>query len=158
MLLDRLSAAGGSGLADPDGRVLELALPATPVSVGVARRALLAYCRERHVPHDVEETGELIISELVTNAVQHAGTPFLVWVEHDADELTVAVLDGNTSSPHLRAFDTERYGGRGMPLVEALGAAWGTATTRLGKVVWVTIAAEAAHLPEPRREPTNTLD
>ena len=139
MLLERLSAAGSS-LADQAGRVMECALPPVPGSNGVARSALRAYCQQHQVPVDVRDSGELVISELVTNALVHAGTPFMVWAEYDAGKLTVAVLDGESTPPVVHPFDAgERSGGRGMPLIEALGAAWGVATVHLGKVVWVTI-------------------
>jgi hypothetical protein len=149
MLLERLSAAGSS-LADQAGRVMEFALPPIPGSAGVARSGLRAYCQQHQVPGDVRDAGEIVISELVTNALVHAGTPFLVWAEYDASQLTVAVLDGESTPPTVHPFDAgERSGGRGMPLIEALGAAWGVATVHLGKVVWVTIGPAPA-LPEQR--------
>jgi|tagenome__1003787_1003787.scaffolds.fasta_scaffold20111324_1 anti-sigma regulatory factor (Ser/Thr protein kinase) len=78
MLLERLPAAGGT-LADQGDGVLELALPPASASAGGARRALGEYCRKHGVPAELRESGELVISELVTNAVLHARTPFLVW-------------------------------------------------------------------------------
>jgi anti-sigma regulatory factor (Ser/Thr protein kinase) len=149
MLLERLSAAGSS-LADQPGQVMELALPPVPGSSGVARRALRVYCQDRQVPIDVQDSGEIVISELVTNALVHAGTPFLVWAEYDAGRLTVAVLDGESTPPMVHPFDAgERTGGRGMPLIAALGAVWGVATAPLGKIVWVAIDPAPA-LPEQR--------
>jgi anti-sigma regulatory factor (Ser/Thr protein kinase) len=149
MLLERLSTAGRS-LADQAGRVMEFALPPVPGSAGVARSGLRAYCQQHQVPVDVRDSGEIVISELVTNALVHAGTPFLVWAEYDAGQLTVAVLDGEATPPTVHPFDAgERSGGRGIPLIEALGAAWGVETVHLGKVVWVTIDP-AAGFPQQR--------
>ena len=140
MLLERLSAAGGSLADQPD--VLELALPARTTSAGEARRALSAYCADLDVPEGLVEVGVLVISELVTNAVLHAGTPFLMWAEYDraVHQLGLAVVDGEATLPlPLPMDDLQQEGGRGMALVALLGASWGLVRTSLGKIVWVTI-------------------
>jgi len=143
MLLERLSAGAGS-LADQPERVLELALPAHPASASGARRALAEYCTSHHVPAEMRESGELLISELVTNAVLHASTPFLVWAEYDGGELTVAVVDGSPTFPQLFQFDDgQRQGGRGMAIVDEVGGHWGIIKTALGKIVWATVSGPA---------------
>jgi hypothetical protein len=102
------------------------------------------------VPDDVRESGVLVLSELVTNALVHARTPFLVWAEYDAGDLSLAVLDGDVTGPDLQPFDDGlRVGGRGMAIVDEVGATWGVVTTVLGKVVWATIAS-SAQVPEQR--------
>jgi anti-sigma regulatory factor (Ser/Thr protein kinase) len=140
MLLERLSAAGGS-LADQGADVLELALPARASSAGDARRALAGYCRSLCVPAGLTEVGVLVTSELVTNAVLHARTPFLMWAEYDAPaaQLGLAVVDGEASLPTLVPMDTELDGGRGIAMIDLLGATWGLVRTSMGKIVWVTI-------------------
>ena len=148
MLLDRLSADGGS-LADQAPQVLELALEAHPASVAGARHALAAYTRACAVPADMVDGGILAISELVTNAVVHAETPFLVWAEYDAGHLTLAVLDGSATLPMLLPLDDDREGGRGMAIIDQLGATWGLVKMALGKVVWVDLAPTAP-LPDQR--------
>ena len=148
MLLDRLSAAGGS-LADQAPQVLELALQAHTLSAGEARLALAAYTRAHAVPADMADGGILAISELVTNAVLHAQTPFLVWAEYDAGHLTLAGLDGSATLPMLLPPDGDREGGRGMAIIDQLGATWGLVKTALGKVVWVDLAP-AAPVPDQR--------
>jgi|tagenome__1003787_1003787.scaffolds.fasta_scaffold20092802_1 anti-sigma regulatory factor (Ser/Thr protein kinase) len=151
MLLERLPAAGGS-LADESDQVLELALPPVSASAGAARRALGEYCTKHEAPADLREFGELVISELVTNAVVHARTPFLVWAEYDAGELTIAVADGASAVPRLLPFDDGlRQGGRGMAVVDELGGRWGLVKTDLGKIVWVTIPGQA-EVPAQRPE------
>jgi hypothetical protein len=83
-----------------------------------------------------------VISELVTNAVLHADTPLLVWIEYDVGELTVAVVDGATTLPQLLPFDEgQRQGGRGMAIVDQVSGSWGLLRTGLGKIIWVTIPA-----------------
>jgi anti-sigma regulatory factor (Ser/Thr protein kinase) len=141
-LLRRLSAEGGT-LRFSDDEIsnwLELALFPDPQSAGEARQALEAYCDQKRVPEQLREVGVLAISELVTNAVIHAGTPALVLAEYDGVNLTLAVADGADALPMVLPPDSERDQGRGVAIVEELGATWGIRRTFLGKVVWVNLA------------------
>ena len=137
MLLQRLAEAAGSMADDP--RILEIALPPDARSAGDARRAVAAYCRANEVPEGLGEVGILVISELVTNVVLHASTPMIVWAEYADNELTVAATDGDAALPALLAPDHTREGGRGMAIIDQLGATWGLTRTGLGKVIWVTL-------------------
>jgi anti-sigma regulatory factor (Ser/Thr protein kinase) len=92
------------------------------------------------VPDQLAEGGILAMSELVTNAVIHAGTPALVLAEYDGANLTLAVADGADDPPMVLPPDNERDHGRGVAIVEELGASWGIRRTFLGKVVWVNLA------------------
>jgi hypothetical protein len=71
-------------------------------------------CRGRGVPAELAEPGILVVSELVTNGIQHAGTPTIVWAEYEAGTLTVAVTAGEALLPALLAPDDAREGGRGI--------------------------------------------
>jgi anti-sigma regulatory factor (Ser/Thr protein kinase) len=141
MLLERFSAAGGS-LAGHAPHVMELALEAHPRSAARARHALAAHTRACAVPADMADGGVLAISEMVTSAVLHAQTPFLVWAEYDAGHLTLAVLDGSTALPTLLPLDATREGGRGLAIINELGITWGMIKTTLGRVVWVDLAPD----------------
>jgi anti-sigma regulatory factor (Ser/Thr protein kinase) len=85
----------------------------------------------------------LATSELVTNAVMHAGTPLLLAVEYDPPDLTIAVGDGDDSFPEKRPPSEDREDGRGVAIVERLGATWGIQRTTLGKTVWVGVVVPA---------------
>jgi anti-sigma regulatory factor (Ser/Thr protein kinase) len=141
-LLQRISAEGGTlRFSDEDvSSWLELALFPDPLSAADARRALEGYCDEQRVPEKLTEVGVLAISELVTNAIIHAGTPALVLAEYDGDNLTLAVADGADASPVAMPPDDDREHGRGVAIVQELGATWGIRRTYLGKVVWVNLA------------------
>jgi anti-sigma regulatory factor (Ser/Thr protein kinase) len=141
VLLDRLTAAGGSFAGEPN--VLELALPAEPKSAGAARHSLASFCRDRGAPAELTEDAILVISELVTNAVMHARTPTLAWAEYEAGAITLAVVDGSASLPSLLAPNARRENGRGVAIVDELGATWGLIKTSLGKIVWVNIRQRA---------------
>ena len=63
---------------------------------------------------------ELAVSELASNAVLHARTPFVVLVERIHDGVRVSVSDSDPTLPHVRQVDATTITGRGMAIVEAL--------------------------------------
>jgi anti-anti-sigma factor len=90
---------------------------------------------------DLVGPASLIVSELISNAVQHAGTMMTLRLSRRARHLHIAVRDGSTAEParaHGRAIN-ER--GRGLMLVESEATHWGWLPTKDGKVVWATLAA-----------------
>jgi anti-sigma regulatory factor (Ser/Thr protein kinase) len=120
----------------------QLTLPPTTASVGVARRflhdALLAWGGE-----DLAWVGAQVLSELATNAVIHAGTPFTVSVEYDTGVLRLRVGDGSTRAPRQRHYGRSATTGRGVALVATLSRTWGVTTAADGKVVWCEMVAAA---------------
>ncbi|MFD8813225.1 SpoIIE family protein phosphatase [Streptomyces sp. NPDC059627] len=80
-------------------------------------------------------TLELILSELVTNAIRHATGPVGVRLIRDRS-LICEVSDGSSVSPHLRRATTMDEGGRGLFLVAQFADRWGTRYTDDGKVIW----------------------
>ena len=91
----------------------------------------------------VADVAELLVSELVTNAVLHAGTTVQLRVLEDGSALRIEVSDGMTSKPSRRHYSAEAATGRGLGLVEALAADWGTRNESSGKTVWCTVEAVA---------------
>ncbi|MFD7083789.1 SpoIIE family protein phosphatase [Streptomyces sp. NPDC059918] len=86
---------------------------------------------------------ELMLSELVTNAVRYGTEPIQVRLVHDRS-LICEVSDGSSTAPHLRRAATTEEGGRGLFLVAQLARAWGTRYTPHGKVIWAECALDAA--------------
>ncbi|GAB3175280.1 SpoIIE family protein phosphatase [Streptomyces incanus] len=80
-------------------------------------------------------TTELILSELVTNAIRHGTVPIHVRLLRDR-RLICEVSDGSSTSPHLRQAATTDEGGRGLFLVARYAERWGTRYTPTGKVIW----------------------
>lgn len=78
----------------------------------------------------------LLVSELATNAVRHASSPFRVSVTRTDTTVRISVEDLGSSGPHLHAPDVDRLGGRGVALVEAMSLTWGVDAAPEGKVVW----------------------
>ncbi len=109
-------------------------LDAQPSSVAEARR----YCEACLVDwgaSDLTARVALLVSELVTNVVLHAGTPCELRLERGA-RLRVEVVDGSRSRPASQMIDPAAGSGRGLLLVEALSAESGTIVEPGGKRVW----------------------
>ena len=119
----------------------ERLLPSEPESVGDARRVVEDALRSASFRGDLD-AALLLTSEVVMNAVRHAGTPITLMVLAHADGAMVRVEDGDPHHlPVLRpAVDAQTAGGRGMQIVDRMARAWGVDTGRHSKTVWFMIA------------------
>ena len=109
-------------------------LPARPAVVAQARNLVT----DQLSAWDIKEPSfvtELLVSELVTNAIRHADPPIQLRLIHDR-HLICEVSDASSTAPHLRRARTYDEGGRGLMLVAQLTSAWGTRQTRTGKTIW----------------------
>lgn len=121
-------------------RTPSVTLPADAVSVPAARR----FVRERLVELGAAgacDDAEALVSELATNAVLHARTPFTVEVSREGETVRVCVLDASSSPPRVRDYGTDATTGRGMRLVAALSSDWGTESQSGEKAVWFELPA-----------------
>ena len=131
----------------------QLELGALPTAPGVARGHVRSVAHEWGLG-DLADTAELLVSELVTNAVQAserfrlrsdlATVPVVrLWITSDQISMVIHVWDGNPDMP-VRADVTgpDDESGRGLMLVAALGKDWGAyREAEGGKVVWVMITS-----------------
>ena len=81
----------------------------------------------------------LIASELVTNAVRHAGTDVMVELEARDGSVYIEVVDSGDGRPVFLKPDPERPWGLGLPIVEALASSWGTRARQGAKGVWAEV-------------------
>ncbi|MDQ1012786.1 PAS domain-containing protein/anti-sigma regulatory factor (Ser/Thr protein kinase) [Streptomyces sp. V4I23] len=109
-------------------------LPAEPVVVGRARELVTGQLGEWGLDELAFAT-ELVVSELVTNAVRYAGGPLHLRLIRDR-ALLCEVADAGHTSPHLRHSTVEDEGGRGLFIVAQLVQRWGTRYTSSGKIIW----------------------
>ncbi|MFJ6793529.1 SpoIIE family protein phosphatase [Streptomyces sp. NPDC091268] len=82
---------------------------------------------------------ELLLSELVTNAIRYGSAPIRVRLVHDRS-LICEVYDASSTAPRMRHAAATDEGGRGLFLVAQLARAWGTRYTPEGKVIWAECA------------------
>ncbi|MBL1100852.1 SpoIIE family protein phosphatase [Streptomyces coffeae] len=109
-------------------------LPSDPATVSTARswaaRQLAAWSLE-----DASFVTELVVSELVTNAIRHADGPIQLRLIRDRT-LICEVSDASNTAPHMRRARLSDEGGRGLLLVAQLTQRWGTRHAREGKTIW----------------------
>ena len=91
---------------------------------------------------DTADVVELLVSELVTNAILHAGTDFTLSVSYEDGLLRVEVRDTSAAKARQRHYGAGATTGRGLGLVEALATEWGVETDAEGKTVWFTLQVE----------------
>ncbi|MEU9984538.1 SpoIIE family protein phosphatase [Streptomyces sp. NPDC050856] len=127
LLIARTRALGRDRVADWD-------VPFHPGAVAGVRAAAARKLEEWGLG-DLAFTTELILSELITNAIRYGAAPVHVRLLHDRG-LTCEVADNSSTSPHLRYAATTDEGGRGLFLVAQLSERWGTRYTAHGKVIW----------------------
>jgi PAS domain S-box-containing protein len=125
-------------------RVVSWELPAEPAVVADARaragRQLAAWGLE-----ELTFTTELVVSELVTNAIRYARGPIQLRLILDG-VLICEVSDRSSTAPHLRRPQNLDEGGRGLLLVAQLTELWGTRQTRAGKTIWAEQMLPGAEL------------
>jgi DNA-binding XRE family transcriptional regulator len=130
----------------------------------ISVRRLLVWHLAAWDMQELAEVAELVVSELVTNAVRHAHGPDDTLIETrfvrlPGDDLRIEVHDGNENTPELRGLSADAESGRGLALVDALtGGRWGVGGREgIGKVVWAECAADdggvepAAEVAEGRK-------
>ncbi|MFJ9810937.1 SpoIIE family protein phosphatase [Streptomyces sp. NPDC101158] len=121
----------------PSDRIAQWEVPSDPSAVSPVRSAAAA----RIAAWGLDEAGftaELVLSELITNAIRYGRPPVRVRLVYDR-VLICEVSDGSSTSPHLRhATDTDE-GGRGLFLVAQFAQRWGTRYARRGKTIWAEL-------------------
>ncbi len=149
---DSLRALAAPGLDSASTPHTHLELGAFPTAVPCARLHAKHVLREWNLP-DLADTAELIVSELVTNAVRASAglmqsrydgrwvpgaPPVRLWLLSDGRHIVIQVWDANEEMPACQDAGLDAEGGRGLLLVESLSVEWGSYTPEMssGKVVW----------------------
>ncbi|MFF3585501.1 SpoIIE family protein phosphatase [Streptomyces mirabilis] len=132
LLLVRISTFSPNRVADWD-------LPHEPSAVRTARLMADRQLSKWGLEH-LMATTELIVSELVTNAIRHSTGPIhLRLIEHQA--LTCEVFDTSPSPPRPHHSQSNDENGRGLFLISQLSRRWGSRAVTGGKLVWVEQAS-----------------
>ncbi|KOU25591.1 SpoIIE family protein phosphatase [Streptomyces sp. WM6368] len=135
-------------------RIAEWEVPGEPSAVSRVRNAGAAQLAAWGL-EEISFTTELILSELITNAIRYGSAPVRVRLLRDRS-LICEVSDGSSTSPHLRYAATTDEGGRGLFLVAQYADRWGTRYTERGKVIWAELPLTGG--PEPQAADPLDLD
>ncbi|MFE5680704.1 SpoIIE family protein phosphatase [Streptomyces erythrochromogenes] len=128
-------------------RIAEWEVPGEHSAVSWVRNAGSAQLVEWGLG-DIAFAAELILSELVTNAIRYGSAPVGVRLLRDRS-LICEVSDSSSTSPHLRYAATTDEGGRGLFLVAQYAERWGTRYTDRGKVIWAELPLTGGGEPQP---------
>lgn len=137
----------------PEGyRRVAVVVPPMPESVRAAREWARTQLDDWSISEGDQHTVVTGISELITNAVLHAGTESHLSMDLDSGILTVSVSDsGNRGEPLLTGAETMAVRGRGLSLVRAISDSFGAHRTSAGTTVWFEVAVEPALAPQAIR-------
>jgi anti-sigma regulatory factor (Ser/Thr protein kinase) len=114
---------------------VEMVAETVPFSVARIRRFAVDACSRSASTVDCD-TVALLVSEVATNALVHGTGQVRVRVIPQPPGVRIEVVDGSDVLPRRRTATAVDEGGRGIALVEALAAAWGSEATDSGKTVW----------------------
>ncbi|MEU3063797.1 ATP-binding protein [Streptomyces subrutilus] len=126
-------------------KLIDISLPGTPQAAGRARRALDACVRDP----ELSDSGRLLISEAVANAVEHTQSDRLrLVIRYDAETGTLMCALHDQLAEFRRAASTGTgvasdwaESGRGLSITAALSAGWGVSTDGFGKWLWFWLRA-----------------
>ena len=118
-----------------DGGEAQLALPAAPKAAGIAR-AFVRDMLPRATNDATLDAVTLCVSELVTNALDHAAPPIELRLVCGGGRVRVEVSDATTVQPVRQAVEPNALRGRGLQFVDQSASRWGVDTGSRGKTVW----------------------
>jgi anti-sigma regulatory factor (Ser/Thr protein kinase) len=130
----------------PRDQRLSLTLRSEPEAPSLARNLVSDACLTWGLVHLLHPS-RLVMSELVTNAVEHAGTDIRVTVGRRGAGLQLSVADDDPRLPGILPVSRPRPDlplderGRGLRTVDETAARWGAVPTETGKVVWATVVS-----------------
>jgi anti-sigma regulatory factor (Ser/Thr protein kinase) len=115
-------------------------LPADPSMLHGVREMVGSVLELHGWPADRVDDARIVVSELVTNAVVHAGTEVEIRVEVDTDARLSVTDYVPERHPKIRPHDPGQVGGLGLKLVDQLSERWGVATSDQAKTVWCELS------------------
>ncbi|WP_370418984.1 ATP-binding protein [Streptomyces sp. QH1-20] len=118
-----------------------MAIAPDPVRVAHIRRITAAFMRHWAVPTQLTRDVLVVVSELVTNAIEHGHGTVGLRMRGTGKELRVEVTDGNPAPARLRVAADDDVSGRGLFLVHVLARDWGVSQD--GRTTWAAFPVPA---------------
>ena len=128
-------------------RSTAVTLERDPASVAEARRVVREFAAEHGLDAVLDDV-QLLTSEVVTNAILHAGTAVGLRLIAVADRLRVEASDGSGARPVRREANAEATNGRGLLLLDRVATSWDVVGTPDGKLVWFELALPSRPAPD----------
>ncbi|MGW6924848.1 ATP-binding protein [Streptomyces sp. NPDC054950] len=128
---------------EPTTPSCESRFPAVTASIAAARQWVRECVEGFGGPlrqHRMIQTVELLVSELITNAIRHSTGPPLIQLTWNGRLLRIAVSDDSNRRPCMRATKNTEPGGFGLQLLERLSHRWGVTPRHPGKTVWAELS------------------
>jgi anti-sigma regulatory factor (Ser/Thr protein kinase) len=137
------AALAGPGVEGGECRIFSMKLPVHGLAARLARRATHDTLASWGLDH-LEETAALLVSELVSNAVRHAGTGLVLELALEFCDrwLRLEVADADPHPPLPRTPAALDESGFGFVLIEALADQWGVREIAAGKGVWAELDSD----------------
>ena len=108
-------------------------------AIGAARYFVARVLRGWGQAAPLIDDAVLLTSEMATNALVHAQSPFRISVARSGNAITFAIQDTTSRTPQTRTVDARSASGRGMGIVAALSSSWGCDVGLRGKIVWAEL-------------------
>jgi anti-sigma regulatory factor (Ser/Thr protein kinase) len=148
---DPVAVLGAARTAWAMDRQAAATLPGSPCSVSIARRFLRITAAMWQLSGELVDNAELCLSELVGNAVMHTDSAQVHCRVWSAGEVLFLEVDdeGRLRLPTVEDAGEDCENGRGILLIEAFAAAWGTAPRPglAGKTVWAALPIRTTAVP-----------
>lgn len=113
-----------------------LTVSADTAATRSARAVVRELCSTADLNGDTVETAVLLVTELVSNAIEHGGGTAVLGADVDERRLRIDVADDDPQIPQVHRGEIDDERGRGLLLVDALSSRWGAAPKNPGKNVW----------------------
>lgn len=128
--------------------------PAEADAVARARREVIGALSAQGCDARLTDAAQLVTSELATNAILHAQTPWSLTLEIDRHLVRLTVRDDSPVFPAVRHYGTAAATGRGLGIVAGTAASWGAQREGAGKRVWAELTG--LHFGSPADPVTDT--
>ncbi len=129
----------GADVRNEPAAPVAVTLPASAGSSARARRVVGDAASAWGLSADVADDAALVVTELVSNAVDHATGPVGLTVTPTASGMRIEVSDRSSALPQPRPVQVDSARGRGLIIVAALSRTWGSEPRSDGKVVWAEL-------------------